>query len=330
MIPDSPPTSDDRLHIGMVGIDIPGYWPRMQLEAETTIDNKHRKWFLRLNGKPAKNPVIHLPSDGTDNGFVRETILYLYKENYKDVIIHGGNLPERRLSEWTVSNEVFNAYKYNYLMALWDDENPEIKNYIDRAKTPLIVYLRKPLVSIPNPIPPKSDPNYYAAYGKAVKPGSYVGITGSREFKTDLGKKKMYQAVLDLIDNLPADCIVLVGGAKGIDQWAETEARRIGLKVIVHKALWVSLTTPLYPEDRTEEFDNQRSRAGTERNKVIVDESNVVFAFLSANDSPGTTDCYQYAALRDKLAIVFREQDQEPLPQNPKFEILDLFGLYED
>lgn len=59
----------------------------------------------------------------------------------------------------------------------------------------------------------------------------YVAIVGSRAWPYP-------QAVIDYVAKLPANTVVVSGGAKGVDTWAEQAARQRGLDVKVFPADW--------------------------------------------------------------------------------------------
>ncbi|MEB3829269.1 SLOG family protein [Phormidium sp. CCY1219] len=320
--PDAPVTSDGRLHLGMAGLsNLVGLTPRMKLEIETLLVNRHREWYLRLNGVPTRNPVVHIRGSGT--GFDRLVARYLIRDGYKDVVIHGDSLPSELPSNlpWIISDKPLTD-NLDYLFVHWDEETEEIEDLIQEFNQPdktLIAYVRKPKVNLPDPIPDLEDPKRFEKYGREVRPGSYVAVIGSREFRRASWAK---QAIAQFINALPNDCIVVSGGAKGADTYAADEARARGLQVIVHPAHWVQRPDRLpngqidpnwkpilMPPDRSPEDTNERANAGTERNKVIVDECNCLYAFSIKNMSSATKDAFQYAALKEKsnLEMLFEE-----------------------
>lgn len=339
--PDEPVTSDDRLHVGMVGRNwIEGLAPRAELEIETLIDNKHREWYLKLNGEPAKNPVIHVRGvggkiAGPQVGFDGQVQRYLYRERYKDVIVHG-ELPDEAPEGWVSTDKPFDPTKFNYLYAEWDEVDPEIGALIQAAGSKaLVAYYRLPNVALPNPIPKFDDPQRYAKYGAAVPPGTHVAVVGSREFKTNWAK----DAIAQFVNALPESCTLVSGGAAGADTFAEQAAKARGLKTLIHNARWVQKKTRLkdgtiapgfkpkyFPEDRTVEFSNERANAGPERNKVIIYESHSLYAFSNGDDSPGTKDAISFSASEDKLAQVFEKDPKKPSPiDDVEYGSLDIF-----
>ncbi|PSB52151.1 hypothetical protein C7B67_08160 [filamentous cyanobacterium Phorm 6] len=339
--PDEPTDSDDRLHLGMIGLNwIEGLAPRSELEIESLIDNKHREWYLKLNGKPAKNPVIHVRGTGgviagPQVGFDGQVQRYLYRERYKDVIVHG-KLPDEAPDGWVETDLPFDPTKFNYLFAQWDEVDPDVGALIAAADSKaLVAYYRLPNVGLPNPIPEFDDPQRYAKYGAAVPPGTYVAVVGSREFKGNWAKN----AIEQFVNALPASCTLVSGGAKGADTFAETTADARGMKTLIHNARWVQKKTRLpdgtiapgfkpkyFPADRTVEFSNERANAGPERNKVIVYESHSLYAFSNGDNSPGTQDAISFSSLKDKLAQVFEKEAKKPSPiDESEYGSLDIF-----
>jgi hypothetical protein len=102
-------------------------------------------------------------------------------------------------------------------------------------------------------------------------------IVGSRR-RTDR------QSVIDRVMALPGDSVVVSGGAKGPDKWAEQAAMERGLHLVVHlpergpaKSRW----------EATERF--------YARNQRLVDDADVVIAFVSADRKGGTEDTIRRA-----------------------------------
>lgn len=343
--PDAPVNSDGRLHLGLAGFsNLIGLTPRMELEIETLLVNRHREWYLKLNGVPTRNPVVHIRGSGT--GFDRLVARYLIRDRYKDVVVHGGSLPSELPSElpWITSDEPLTA-NLNYLFVQWDEEDTELRDLIQQFNQPsqtLIAYVRKPKVNLPDPIPDLEDPQRFAKYGAAVASKSYVAVIGSREFRSATWAKN---AIAQFINALPNDCTVISGGAKGADTYAADAAKARGLKLIVHPAHWVQRPDrlpngqidpdwkpTLIPPDRRPEDSNERANAGTERNKVIVDESNCLYAFSIKNMSTGTKDAFQYAALKKKsnLEMLFEEGAEKRSSNFSERAPFNLFYFDED
>lgn len=89
-----------------------------------------------------------------------------------------------------------------------------------------------------------------------IAPEERVAIVGSRAFPNrDL--------VTRFVRALPPGTIVVSGGARGVDQWAEDTAVECGLETRIFHADWTSLGR----------------RAGPIRNAKIVAESDILIAF---------------------------------------------------
>jgi cell division ATPase FtsA len=99
-----------------------------------------------------------------------------------------------------------------------------------------------------------------------------VGVVGSRR-RTDR------EAVEAYIAELAPGTVVITGGAKGPDQWAEQAARTWGLEVVVH--------TPNLDGVRAQWQAAERFYA---RNQRIVEDSDVVIAFVAPDRTGGTED----------------------------------------
>jgi len=112
-----------------------------------------------------------------------------------------------------------------------------------------------------------------------------VAIVGSRGY-LDLDSVKSYVAAL------PADTVVITGGAKGVDTVAEEAAKALGLKVVVHLADW-----NLYGK-----------AAGQIRNQVVVDDCDRLVAFWDGT-SPGTRGAISLASKAGKLDKVYRDKN---------------------
>lgn len=112
---------------------------------------------------------------------------------------------------------------------------------------------------------------------KAMK----IAIVGSRTF-IDYSKLKSF--ILSKI-SLNDDTTIISGGAQGADNLAEKFATEYGLLTIIHKAKW----------------DKLGKSAGFIRNKKIIDDADIVFAFWDGQ-SRGT-----------KHTIGLARQSQKPV-----------------
>lgn len=107
-----------------------------------------------------------------------------------------------------------------------------------------------------------------------------VAIVGSRDFPA-----------LELVDvfvgTLAPDTIVISGGARGVDQRAESAARKRGLAVEVFRPDW-----------------SKGPHAGLERNALMVERADRVTAFWNGT-SRGTKNSIDLARRAGKLAQLF-------------------------
>jgi hypothetical protein len=94
--------------------------------------------------------------------------------------------------------------------------------------------------------------------------GERVAIVGSRDFPNA-------GAVSAFVRSLPPHTVVVSGGARGVDQWAEEAAKQRGLQTKIIQADW----------------DNLGRRAGPIRNAEIVASSDRLVAFWNGR-SRGT------------------------------------------
>ena len=136
---------------------------------------------------------------------------------------------------------------------------------------------------------PKIDRNLFSCLGRyctrvRVDHGSgdmRVGVVGSRR-RTDCETVEAAMAAL------APGTIVITGGARGPDRWAEEAARTRGLEVVVHEA----------------DLDGVRVRWQAAerfyaRNQRIVDDSEMVIAFVAPDRTGGTEDTIRQAARRE-------------------------------
>jgi len=104
-----------------------------------------------------------------------------------------------------------------------------------------------------------------------------VGIVGSRR-RPDRG------SVERCITELPPGTVVISGGAKGPDRWAEQAARARGLAVVVHEP---DLSGACTHWEAAERF--------YARNQAIVNDSDRIIAFVAPDRSGGTEDTIRRA-----------------------------------
>lgn len=108
-----------------------------------------------------------------------------------------------------------------------------------------------------------------------------LALIGSRDYPAlDLVRR--------FIVDLPADTVVVSGGARGVDSAAEDAARAVGLRVLVLEPDWETLGR----------------RAGLVRNEEVVDEVDEVVAWWDG-ESRGTVHALQLAVEAGKPITVF-------------------------
>jgi YspA, cpYpsA-related SLOG family len=83
-----------------------------------------------------------------------------------------------------------------------------------------------------------------------------IAIVGSRAYPNEA-------QVRAYVRSLPADTVIVSGGARGVDRWAEDEARRCGMAVRIFPADWKQYGT----------------QAGFIRNRDIIAAADKVVAF---------------------------------------------------
>lgn len=108
-----------------------------------------------------------------------------------------------------------------------------------------------------------------------------IAIVGSRDYRSPA-------TVTDYVAALPVDTIIVSGGARGVDTWAERAARARGLAVEIYPANW----------------DKYGKRAGFVRNHDIVKAADKIVAFWDGQ-SRGTAHSIQCArTLNKELEII--------------------------
>jgi hypothetical protein len=104
-----------------------------------------------------------------------------------------------------------------------------------------------------------------------------AGIVGSRR-RTDR------ETIETTIGGLPIGTVVITGGARGPNRWAEQAARTQRFEVVVHRP----------------DLDGVRARWQAAerfyaRNQRIVDDADLVIAFVAADRTGGTEDAIRRA-----------------------------------
>lgn len=133
-----------------------------------------------------------------------------------------------------------------------------------------------------------------------------VGVVGSRKYKD---KDYLFQ-VLDYWLSELGVFQVVSGGAQGPDSYAVAWANSRKLPVpIVHPADWSNLSHPdAVIKTRRDKYQTKYDAlAGFRRNQTIVDDSNVIVAFVPDADNPtkGTADTIKRARDAGKPVYIY-------------------------
>jgi len=91
------------------------------------------------------------------------------------------------------------------------------------------------------------------------------------------------------LGRLPIGTVVITGAAKGPDRWAEQAARARGLEVVVHR-----------PDLGGVQARWQAAERFYARNQRIVDDSDLVIAFVASDRTGGTEDTVRRAVRAGK------------------------------
>ncbi len=110
-----------------------------------------------------------------------------------------------------------------------------------------------------------------------------VGIVGSRRWQN----REMVEA---LVNDLPLDSVIVSGGCRGVDSWAASAAHSRGLEVVEH--------LPCLPAGGGPRW--VYTQAYHARNLKIVEDSDIIYAFVAADRKGGTENTIKHA---QKLGI---------------------------
>lgn len=122
------------------------------------------------------------------------------------------------------------------------------------------------------------------------------GFVGSRR-RTDKETVEVY------VDNLPKDAIVISGGCKGVDTWAEERAKKRHLKTIIFRPNLSNVTGRFDMINRY-----------YERNMLIAKEADIIYAFPADDRKGGTETTIEWAKKYKKSVIiidVFKNERKE-------------------
>jgi predicted Rossmann fold nucleotide-binding protein DprA/Smf involved in DNA uptake len=112
----------------------------------------------------------------------------------------------------------------------------------------------------------------------------HIAVVGTRR-RTD------QETVDRLVADLPADAIIVSGGAAGPDTWAEQAAIRRGLATLIFR-----------PDLTDAASQGQITRHYHARNQQIVDAADEIFALVAPDSRGGTEDTIRRAQ-RKKIPI---------------------------
>lgn len=115
------------------------------------------------------------------------------------------------------------------------------------------------------------------------------GIVGSRRWVNA-------EEVFRFVKSLPPESIIVSGGCKGVDTWAEKTAISIGLKTIVFK-----------PELSNCKMRYEFTKAYYARNELIAKECDVLVAFVAKDRKGGTENTIKHAQVLGKEIIIIDE-----------------------
>lgn len=141
-----------------------------------------------------------------------------------------------------------------------------------------------------------------------VTTGRRIAVVGNRDFRD----RNVVTRVLDRLVQ-PGDVLVS-GGARGPDTWAEEYARAHGLAMKVFPALWKDLSHP--DADIRKRLDGSKydARAGYRRNQFVVDAAEVVLAFVADDRNGGTEDTIMRAVGAGKRVRTWYASGRETHP----------------
>jgi CTP:molybdopterin cytidylyltransferase MocA len=116
-----------------------------------------------------------------------------------------------------------------------------------------------------------------------------VAIVGSRNFG-------LLELVGEYVCSLPIDTVVITGGARGVDRYAENTARAREMRVEIFPADWT----------------RYGKSAGFRRNVQMVERADKVVAFWDGK-SPGTKHSIELARIAGKLDQLFMDTSRDSL-----------------
>jgi predicted Rossmann fold nucleotide-binding protein DprA/Smf involved in DNA uptake len=113
-----------------------------------------------------------------------------------------------------------------------------------------------------------------------------VGIVGSRQ-RTDR------ESVEAFVRSLPTGCVVVSGGARGVDTWAVEAARARGLEVREH-----------LPDLSGVKNRHEATRRYYARNEIVANDCDMLVAFVATDRRGGTEDTIRRAEAAGKPVVI--------------------------
>lgn len=138
---------------------------------------------------------------------------------------------------------------------------------------------------------------------------NYIGIIGARKFK----RKKCVQ---NLINNIPADSVIVTGACRGVCAWTIEQAKKKNIDVLVYK-----------PDLENVQSYYEMVERYYQRNRELIERCNFVYAFVSEENGlkGGTKFEVDYAVKIGKpVKIIHEGKSSEIIYQH------DLFPINED
>lgn len=112
-----------------------------------------------------------------------------------------------------------------------------------------------------------------------------IGIVGSRRRSSLSDRKIIFDIVARAIKKSGGDLTVVSGGASGPDSFAEEAADILGAKKTIHRI----------PKDPPVKHRGEFTERAYARNRLIVEDSDVIFALIHHTRTGGTENTIKHA-----------------------------------
>lgn len=119
----------------------------------------------------------------------------------------------------------------------------------------------------------------------------YIGFVGSRRYKDEEYVRKVVRSIVD------KDDVLVSGGAKGPDSYAESEAKKLKAKTVIFR-----------PDLRKVNNKYDAIKAYYERNRKIAERSDIIHAFV-VDDKGGTWNTIKWAKKLGKMVIIHKGKE---------------------